>query len=254
MASKRMFSEKIVCSDAFMEMPTSTQALYFHLGMKVDDDGFVNPKMIMRMIGANDDELKVLFSKRFVIPFENGVIVLKHHRINNNLDKHNHNPTVYTEQLKTLYIKENKAYTQDETKGIQFQTGNRLKTDCKKTLDKSRVDKIRLDKNKREENDSEETSQDKDYIKINDGIEALKELNEVGYKRWFGNKTQRAAVKELTQVYTPEQLQGMAKFVRVNSGKKYFPSVSTPSQLLEKAPNIKAWADRETTTKHKIYM
>ena len=131
MATKRMFSEKIVCSDAFLEMPPSTQALYFHLGMKVDDDGFVSPKVIMRMLGSTEDELRVLITKRFVLPFQNGVIVLKHHRINNNLDTHNHTPTVYTEEIKTLYIKENKAYTTDESQGIPIQSGNRLSADCK---------------------------------------------------------------------------------------------------------------------------
>lgn len=151
MASKRMFSEKIVCSDAFMEMPTSTQALYFHLGMKVDDDGFVNPKMIMRMIGANEDELKVLIGKKFVIPFKNGVLVLKHHRINNNLDKHNHTPTVYTEELNSLYLKENKAYTLDSSQGLPMQSENSLLTDGKKSLDKIRIEEIRIDKNKGKE-------------------------------------------------------------------------------------------------------
>jgi len=143
-----MFSEKIVCSDAFMEMPTSTQALYFHLGMKVDDDGFVNPKMIMRMIGANEDELKVLIGKKFVIPFQNGVIVLKHHRINNNFDKYNYRPTVYSEELKTLYIKENNAYTQDESQGIPIQTVSRLETVGKKSLEEKRIEENRRDKNK----------------------------------------------------------------------------------------------------------
>lgn len=102
-------------------------------------------------------------------------------------------------------------------------------------------------------NTSEEASQDKDYLKINEGIEALKELNEVGYKRWFGNKTQRSAIKELVQVYTPKQLQGMAQYVRANNGQKYFPSVSTPTQLLEKIPNIKAWADKEKSAQPTIY-
>jgi len=146
MATKRMFSEKIVCSDAFMEMPISTQALYFHLGMKVDDDGFVNPKMVMRMIGSGDDELKVLIGKRFVIPFENGVIVLKHHRINNNMDTHNHTPTVYTEQLKSLYLKDNKAYTLDPAQSKTSQSVASLTADCPQSLDKIRIDEKRLDK------------------------------------------------------------------------------------------------------------
>lgn len=147
MATKRMFSEKIVCSDAFLEMPPSTQALYFHLGMKVDDDGFVNPKVIMRMLGSTEDELRVLITKRFVLPFQNGVIVLKHHRINNNLDTHNHTPTLYTEEMKTLFIKDNKAYTLDESQGLPAQSVYRLPTDCKQSLDKIRLDKKRIEEN-----------------------------------------------------------------------------------------------------------
>ena len=79
MAEKRMFTQKIIDSDAFLDMPLSTQALYFHLNMRADDDGFVNnPKRIQRTIGASDDDLKLLVVKRFVIGFDNGVIVIKH--------------------------------------------------------------------------------------------------------------------------------------------------------------------------------
>ncbi len=108
-----MFSPKIVCSDAFLDMPISTQALYFQLGMEADDDGFVNPKRIMRMVGASDDDLKVLIVKRFVLPFDNGVIVIKHWRINNQIRKDFHRDTVYLEQFKQLNIKENGAYTEN---------------------------------------------------------------------------------------------------------------------------------------------
>ena len=86
MAEKRMFTQKIIDSDAFLDMPLSTQALYFHLNMRADDDGFINnPKRIQRTIGASDDDLKLLIAKRFVICFENGVIVIKHWKMHNTL-------------------------------------------------------------------------------------------------------------------------------------------------------------------------
>jgi len=78
-----MFSRSIVRTDAFLEMPLPAQSLYFHLGMEADDDGFVNPKMIMRTLGSSEDDLKVLLGKRFLIPFEIGVIVIRHWKENN---------------------------------------------------------------------------------------------------------------------------------------------------------------------------
>ena len=112
MSQRRLFSPAIVESDAFLEMPVSTQALYFHLGMHADDDGFVNPKMIMRMIGASEDDLKVLLGKRFVLSFESGVIVIKHWLIHNSIRKDRYNPTKYLDEKNTLQIKENGAYTE----------------------------------------------------------------------------------------------------------------------------------------------
>jgi hypothetical protein len=111
---RRMFSPAIVESDAFLDMPISCQNLYFHLGMYADDDGFVNPKKIMRMIGASDDDLKVLLSKRFLIVFKNGVVVVKHWRMNNLIRKDWHRPTQYIEEMKLLSIKENGAYTESK--------------------------------------------------------------------------------------------------------------------------------------------
>lgn len=112
MAQRRMFSLKIVSSDSFLEMPTSSRELYFQLGMYADDDGFVNPRKIMRMVGSSDDDLKVLIGKRFILPFENGVVVIKHWLINNLIRKDFYQETMYVEQKKTLQIKENKGYTE----------------------------------------------------------------------------------------------------------------------------------------------
>lgn len=113
MAEKRMFTQKIIDSDPFLDMPLSTQALYFHLNMRADDDGFINnPKRIQRTIGASEDDLRLLIAKRFVIGFENGVIVIKHWRMHNTLRKDRYNPTQYQEELASLAIKDNNAYTE----------------------------------------------------------------------------------------------------------------------------------------------
>ena len=112
MSERRMFTMKIVDSDAFLDMPLSTQALYFHLNMRADDDGFVNnPKKITRVVGASDDDLKLLLSKRFILVFDNGVIVIKHWRMHNIIRKDRYNETQYQEELRRLTVKENGAYT-----------------------------------------------------------------------------------------------------------------------------------------------
>lgn len=112
MAKKRMFSIYVIDTDAFLDMPLSAQALYFHLNMRADDDGFIgNPKRVMRLIGSADDDLKLLIAKRFVIQFDDGVIVIKHWRMHNTIRFDRHTPTVYTDELARLQVKENKAYT-----------------------------------------------------------------------------------------------------------------------------------------------
>lgn len=114
MSERRMFAKTIIDSDAFLDMPLSTQALYFHLSMRADDDGFINnPRKIQRMIGASDDDLKILSAKNFIIPFESGVVVIKHWKIHNYIQCDRYKPTVYTEEMAMLDIKPNKAYTLD---------------------------------------------------------------------------------------------------------------------------------------------
>lgn len=109
-----MFAKTIIDSDAFLDMPLSTQSLYFHLCMRADDEGFINnPKKIMRMIGCNDDDFKLLLAKSFVIVFETGVIVIKHWKIHNCIRKDRMKETVYQEERSLIDEKSNKAYTLD---------------------------------------------------------------------------------------------------------------------------------------------
>lgn len=128
MAERRMFAKTIIDSDAFLDMPLSTQALYFHLSMRADDDGFINnPKKIQRMIGCSDDDLKLLMAKSFVIAFESGVIVIKHWRMHNCIRKDRCKPTVYAEEMSMLQLKENGAYT------LCQPSDNQVTTNCQPT-------------------------------------------------------------------------------------------------------------------------
>jgi hypothetical protein len=138
MADKRMFSKTIIDSDAFLEMPLSTQALYFHLSMRADDEGFINnPRKIQRMIGSSEDDLKILIAKRFLILFESGVIVIKHWRIHNYIKSDRFKETVYLEEKSQLRIKDNKSYTLVESNCIQ--NGSTLEPQIR--LDKNSIDK-----------------------------------------------------------------------------------------------------------------
>ena len=137
MAKKRMFSPQITESDSFISMPLSSQALYFHLSLNADDDGFLNsPKRVQRMIGASDDDLAILMAKHFIIPFDSGVVVIKHWKVNNYIRSDRYTPTVYTEEMNMLIEKKNRSYS--------------LKSEARSDLVYQTVypDKIRLDKNR----------------------------------------------------------------------------------------------------------
>lgn len=144
MAERRMFAKTIIDSDAFLEMPATSQLLYFHLSMRADDDGFVNkPKSLMRMVGCKDDDLKLLFAKKFLIPFESGVVVIKHWKIHNYIAKDRYTETKYKEEKATLMLDENNAYTQ---------AVDGLYTGCIQGVDKSetqdRLGKVREGKDR----------------------------------------------------------------------------------------------------------
>lgn len=125
MAEKRMFTKSIVDSDKFLEMPLSTQALYFHLGMRADDEGFINsPQKIIRAVNCNEDDLKLLIAKGFVICFESGIIVITHWKLHNYIQKDRCKPTIYEAEKAQLIQKNNKEYALIET------TPNAMDTSC----------------------------------------------------------------------------------------------------------------------------
>lgn len=111
MAERRMFAKTIIDSDAFLDMPISARLLYYDLAMRADDDGFINsPKKIMKFVGATNDDMNILIMRKFIIPFDNGVVVIKHWRIHNYIRKDTYNETSYKEEKSMLELDENKAY------------------------------------------------------------------------------------------------------------------------------------------------
>lgn len=189
-----MFTMKIVDTDAFLDMPLSTQCLYFHLNMRADDDGFIgNPKRIEKIIGANDDDLKLLIAKRFVILFDDGVIVIKHWRMHNTLSRDRYIETSYTDEKKKLLLKDNGSYSLtngnsiDDTKLIERsnrQTQKRRKIDERKThsdkdigLDKDLELDLDTELDKDKEKDINDLIVSKDTIRQTDVQRIIDEWN-----------------------------------------------------------------------------
>jgi DnaD/phage-associated family protein len=133
MAQKRMFNISILESDEFLEMPDSSQILYIHLSMNADDDGFVdNWKSIMRMTGKKEDDLKILIAKSFVIPFNTKILIIRHWKLNNYIQKDRYKETIYKDEKALLSVDKNNVYNLD--------------TNCIHSIDKNRLDKISIDK------------------------------------------------------------------------------------------------------------
>ena len=243
-----MFSPTITESDSFLDMPLSTQALYFHLGMYADDDGFVNPGKIMRMLGANSDDLKILGVKRFILLFPNGVVVIKHWKINNLVRKDWYRQTQYLEERSTLHVKENGSYTDDSSQGVPFLPPSK---ESSLTNRQRRISKDSLGNNKGKKNYGELKNvflSDEELKKLNErfGVNATNKLifdlstyiasNGRKYKnhfatllRWAKNnevvEVSRAAAAAPQEELTPEQKKKnaeMRKKIRLSLRTKKF--------------------------------
>ena len=181
MAERRMFAKTIIDSDAFLDMPLTTQSLYFHLSMRADDDGFINnPKKIQKMIGASDDDLKLLIAKSFLIPFESEIVVIKHWKIHNYIQSDRYKATVYTEEKERLKIKENKAYSLGEMPMYTECIQDVSKTDTQVRLGKDRLGKGRLGEDRIDHTEDAKASKhaygEYNHVKLTDSeLEKLKQ-------------------------------------------------------------------------------
>lgn len=188
-----MFTSQIVDSDAFQDMPLSAQALYFHLGMKADDDGFLgNPKRVQKMIGASEDDMKLLQMKRFVYLFDTGICVIKHWKMHNYIPKDRYKPTVYEHEKSLLEFKQNKSYT--AINGSCIHDGYTLYTDCIPRLGKDRLGKSSKDiLSDSIESDDACLQEENSRIPFKDIIDYLNELAETQYR--YKSKATQAKIK-----------------------------------------------------------
>lgn len=153
MARKRMFDMEIIDTDLFLDMPQSSQNLYFHLGMRADDDGFVsNPKKIVKVVGANEDDLKLLILKNFIIPFDNGIIVIRHWKLNNYLRRDRYTETIYKAEKRQLTEDENGVYT------LGIPDGNQMSTNGIHSIEENSIEKNRIEENSIEDVPQSDTS------------------------------------------------------------------------------------------------
>lgn len=225
MAQRRMFSPEIIESEDFLALPVSSQALYLHLAMNADDDGFIQPQKIMRMVGSSGDDLKILLAKRFLLSFQSGVVVIKHWLIHNLIRGDRYKETRFIDEKNTLKIKDNKAYTEIDKSGCQ------IDNQCPPQV---RLGKVSIGKD-RVDNTSEETSQ------IVELIDSFKEVNP-SYKKFFSNKTQRGACKRLLETHGLEKLKKIIEFLPQSNTTKYMPVITTPIQLEDKFAQLAtAW-------------
>lgn len=145
MAQKRMLNRKIIQTDSFFDMPLSAQCLYFHLNLEADDDGFIaNVNTIKRMIGASEDDLKLLCVKKFIIKFESGIVVIRDWLVHNTLKKDRYHETIFLKEKNCLAITDSKSYELIEARW--FQNGSILEPQIRLELEEVSKDKISIDK------------------------------------------------------------------------------------------------------------
>lgn len=206
MANRRMFSKKITDTDKFLDMPASAQNLYFHLNMHADDDGFLgNAKTIKRMVGASDDDLKLLVTKQFLIPFDDGVVVIKDWRIHNYIRSDRYRSTIYTDHKNSLQINENQQYELISehpkevgmTDGIPSGNQDGYQMDTQVRLGKDRLGKVRLGKGRLDstrQDKTQESQPEADHISLEVVKEVIDYLNQKAGTKY---RSTTAATKRL---------------------------------------------------------
>lgn len=227
MAERRMFAKTIIDSDAFLDMPLTTQALYFHLSMRADDDGFLNnPMKVLRMVGCNKNDLDLLVAKRFLLTFESGIVVIKHWRIHNYIQKDRYKETVYIEEKKMLETKDNGTYKLTDTECIQDVSSLEAQVRLGKVSLELEVGKdIIGDKPHTTKFIPPTVEQVQEYCKErNNTVDAEKFVNHYAASNWFRGKTKiknwKACVitweknEQQQPTYQPKQSKSFSELAR----------------------------------------
>lgn len=246
-----MFSLKVIDTDLFMDMPQTTQLLYFNLAMRADDDGFIsNPKKILRLSGCSDDDMKILVAKQFLIPFESGVCVIRHWRVHNIIRQDRYQETECSEERKMLTEKEGK-YLLNLANVIP--SGNQAATKRQPRLGKDRLGEDRSGESKQEAAQSAAEAGDdpKNGVKQaprpdQDIVDIIDEFRKSGLNPHikFGLKGHRDAAAELARCYGIGKALQLVRFAAQAAGRPYAPLITTPRQLLDKYGALQAFAAR----------
>ena len=206
MAERRMFAKTIIDSDMFIDMPMSARLLYYDLAMRADDDGFVNsPKKIMRFVGASMDDMNVLIAKQFIIPFESGVVVIKHWRIHNYIRKDTYKETPYKDEKALLYLDKNNGYRlENECPSTNRQrTVNEPSTQVR--LGKDRLGKVRLelgkDRVRDRDRDRERQELESAHAPENLPIEIAENKNNKNNENDFNNSDNKKPTRHKYGIY-----------------------------------------------------
>lgn len=202
MAERRMFAKTIIDSDAFLDMPMSARLLYYDLGMRADDDGFVNsPKKIMKMVGASTDDMNVLILRKFILPFETGVVVIKHWKIHNYIQNDRYRETNYKNEKSQLALDENKAYKVVDTECIQ--SGYIMDTQDRLGKDRLELGKERLEIEKSKGNIEIITPDEQEDISYKEIVDYLNQRIGSNYKP-NASKTKTSIHARVQEGYTLE--------------------------------------------------
>lgn len=255
-----MFSPDIVASDAFLEMPVSAQALYFHLGMKADDDGFVSPRSTMRLVGAGEDDLKVLIGKRFVLPFESGVVVIKHWLIHNLIRADMYKETLHKKEKALLGLNENGAYTELREGVSELKTVEAPKwlKERRKELRTANVPQTvpRLGKGREDSGVATappviEVGVDQEHKEKR--LPPAKYPNALTVFAWFPNRqasweslkeSREREYAEYLYVRGEDAVRGILAFCQKHDGEEFFPAWKSPSKLEKNWTGIQDFAKR----------
>lgn len=223
-----MFDKGIVSADSFTEMSSDAQSLYFHLGMQADDEGFVSPKGIMRMISAPEDALRILAAKGFVILFESGVVVITDWNENNFLDSRRIKSTQYGGERKKLSLTNNKRY--------ELSIGS---ADAKHPLNQYSIEESSIGEHSIEENGGRAVKGSKAKYGA-EGAWVLKSFESVDPKNktYYSNVTQRFAADFLISEYGRDRISRAIEVIISKRGSRGFPSITSPWELKEKWTKI----------------
>ena len=259
MADKRMFSVNVIDSDLFLDMPLTTQALYFHLAMRADDDGFIgNPKKILRMICASEDDLKVLLSKQFLIPFESGIVVIRHWKIHNYIRKDCYKSTIYADEASQIQTDDKGMYQKvpiSNTPSLQDRNGcvtdtlqARNGTVSQISIDKIRKDKISIDKEREREEERTPTPSAMRYGLYNNVILTDAELEQLAldYPCDYKNMIENLSVYMKThgKLYADHYAM-ICKWAREDQAKQNKNTGNKVAQELDRSYEMYAqWAER----------